>query len=397
MKRTPHILAAGAAALIMTGVQTGVQGTASAAPAAGPWTGTWAAAPQSGGDTFTQQTVRQIVRTSIAGTSARVRLSNVFGNAPLTVQDIHVARRTSGSSVSAATDRTVTFGGQRTVTIPAGGSAVSDEVAFPVDALSDVAVSFHLPRTTGPVTYHQSGLQTNYVAAGDVSGNANLTNARTTNSYYFLSGLDVVNPAAEGAVVTLGASITDGIASRNDANRRWPNELASRLVGAGRTVGVLNQGISGNQLLTDGAGQSALNRFDRDVLSQPGVRWVVFADDPINDLSNTNPTADRLIGGLKQLIARAHERGVKFLCSTLTPFEGAGGWKPELETKRAAVNSFVRGAGSGCDGVIDQDAATHDPARPTKFRAEYDSGDHLHPNEAGLRAIAGAVDPALLR
>jgi lysophospholipase L1-like esterase len=367
------------------------------APAADTWTGTWAASPQSGSDTFGQQTIRQIVRTSISGTAARIHLSNAFGNKPVVIRDVHIARRTSGSSVSASTDRAVTFGGRTDVTIPVGGTVASDSTGFAVPAGADVAVSFHVPDSTGPATYHQTGLQTNYITPGDVAGNADLTGTKTTGSYYFLSGLDVVNTSATGAVVTLGASITDGIASRTDANRRWPNDLATRLSGAGRVVGVLNQGISGNQLLADGAGQSALKRFDRDALAQPGVRWVIFADDPINDLTNRNPTADQLITGLKQLISAAHGKGVKFICSTLTPFEGAGGWKAELEPKRATVNSFIRGAGSGCDGIVDQDTATHDPAQPTKFRAAFDSGDHLHPNEAGLQAIADAVDPALFQ
>ncbi len=201
------------------------------------------------------------------------------------------------------------------------------------------------------------------------------------------------NPDAQGSVVTLGASITDGVASAQDDNRRWPNDLAVRLDSAGRPVGVLNEGISGNDLLTDGAGQSALNRFDRDVVGQPGVRWVIFSDDPINDLGGANPpTGDQLIAGLQQLISRAHQAGISFLCSTLTPFEGAGYWTPAGETGREQINAFIRGADSGCDGVVDQDTATHDPANPTRYLPAYDAGDHLHPNEAGLQAIADAVD-----
>jgi len=196
------------------------------------------------------------------------------------------------------------------------------------------------------------------------------------------------------AVVTLGASITDGIASASDDNRRWPNDLAARLIGSGRTVGVLNEGISGNQLLRDGAGQSALNRFSRDVLAQPGVRWVIFSDDPINDLGSNNPapTSDQLINGLKQLISQAHQAGIQFLCSTLTPYNGSGGWTQQGETERGAIDSFIRGAGSGCDAIVDQDTATHDPANPIRYLPSFDSGDHLHPNEAGLQAIANAVN-----
>ena len=322
-----------------------------------------------------------------------MQLSNAYSGQPVTIADVHVARRTSGSSVDTSTDRAATFGGSTSVTIPAGGTAVSDSIAFAVPALSDVAVSFYLPQQTGGLTWHQSGNQTNYIASGDVSGSASLSGAQTTGSYYLLANLDVQTAASTGAVVTLGASITDGIVSSSDSNRRWPNDLAVRLNNSGRTVGVLNQGISGNKLLSDGAGQSALNRFSRDAVNQPGVRWVIFSDDPINDLGSGNqPTADQLINGLKQLIAQAHSAGLAFLCSTLTPFQGSGGWTQQGENSRAAINAFVRGAGSGCDGVVDQDTATHDPANPTRYLPSLDAGDHLHPNEAGLQAIANAVN-----
>ncbi|MFG2041772.1 GDSL-type esterase/lipase family protein [Dactylosporangium sp. NPDC048998] len=368
--------------------------TSAAAPA---WTGTWAAAPQSSGTTFNQQTIRQIVHTSIGGTAARIRLSNAFGSQPVTIADVHLARRTSGASIDPASDRAVTFGGAPQTTIPVGGSVTSDQVAFAVDALADVAVSFYLPSATGNATVHDFGDQTNYVTAGDVAGSATLSGAQTRSNYFFLTNLDVQNAAAEGAVVALGASITDGVGSGANANRRWPDDLAVRLGRAGRTIGVLNQGISGNRLLADGAGQSAANRFDRDVLSQPNVKWVVFSDDPINDLGNSggSVTGDQLVTAAKQLIARAHQAGVKFLCSTLTPFQGAGYWTQAGENGRQAYNAFVRGAGSGCDGVVDQDTATHDPARPTWFRSDLETGDHLHPNEAGLQAIADAVGLSL--
>ena len=310
------------------------------------------------------------------------------------VADVHVALRSSGSAIVSGTDHTVTFGGQTSITIPAGGLAVSDAVAMSVPALSDVAVSMYLPQSTGSSTYHQQGTVTNYIASGDVSGNASLSGAQTTDSYFFLTNLNVQNTAAQGAVVTLGASITDGYASTTDANERWPNDLAVRLANSGRTIGVLNQGISGNRLLVDGAGQSALNRFNRDVLSQPGVKWVIFSDDPINDLGSTSPppTSAQLIAGLQQLISMAHQNGIKFLCSTLTPYQGAGYWTQQGETAREAYNAYVLGSGSGCDGVIDQAAATSNPSDPTMYLPAYDSGDHLHPNDAGYQAIANAVN-----
>lgn len=356
------------------------------------WTGTWAASPQSSGATFGQQTLRQIVHTSIAGAAARVQLSNAFGSAPLTITDIHLARRTSGASVDASTDRSVTFGGATSVTIAAGAKAVSDSVAFPVAALSDVAVSFYLPQQVTNATQHQLAEQTNYVAAG----NAGLSGAQGNGSYTFLAGLDVQNPVAEGAIATLGASITDGIASAGDANRRWPNDLAVRLDQAGRTIGVLNQGISGNALLHDGSGQSAINRFNRDVIQQPDVKWVIFADDPINDVNNANPpSAAQLTTALTQMINAAHQAGIKFLCATLTPFKPDNGWTPAGENSRDGYGAFVRGASSGCDGVIDIDTATHNPANPQQYLPAYDSGDHLHPTTDGLQAIANAVDLSL--
>jgi len=349
--------------------------------------------------TLSQQTVRQIVHTSISGTTARVQLSNAFGSKPVQVKDVHIAKRTSGSSIDPSSDQAVTFGGQSSITIQNGMLAVSDSIDFSVAALSDVAVSFYLEDSSGANTYHQQGTQTNYVAAGDVSGSKDLTSPTTMGSYYLLANLDVKNAAALGAVVTLGASITDGVASSGDSNRRWPNDLAVRLNTAQKAIGVLNQGISGNKLLTDGAGQSALIRFTRDVINQPGVKWVIFSDDPINDLGAGagRPSGDQLIAGLKQLVSAAHAAHLKYLCSTLTPFEGSGGWSQAGETSRDQINAFVRSAASGCDGVVDQDMATHDPAAPTKYLPKYDAGDHLHPNEAGLQAIADSVDLSLFQ
>jgi lysophospholipase L1-like esterase len=387
-------------------VTSGIAGTATASPAvpsaaaaatSGYWTGTWATAPQQGGSSFDQQTVRQIVHTSISGALARIQLSNAFGSTPLTVSDVHIARAGSGSSITSGSDHPVTFGGSNSVTIPAGDTGISDTVNIAIPALSNVAISFYLPDATGASTFHPSAMQTNYIVSGDQSGAASLPSPQTQNNYYFLSSLDVQNSQSQGAVVALGASITDGIASTVNSNDRWTNVLASRLLAAGDTVGVLNEGISGNRLLVDGSGQSARNRFDRDVLGQPGVRWVIFSDDPINDLGSTSPqpTSGQLITGIKQLITLAHQNGIKFICSTLTPYQGASYWNTSGETAREAINAFIRGSGSGCDGVIDQDTATHDPAKPTWYLASYDSGDHLHPNNAGYQAIGNSVNLGL--
>jgi lysophospholipase L1-like esterase len=393
----------GVAYTAMASPPTGAAATAApvtpnaAVTGGGYWTGTWAAAPQSGGSSFSKQTIRQIVHTSISGSDARIELSNVFGAAALSVSDLHLAQAGSGSAIVSGTDHAVTFAGSSSVTIPAGGTAISDTVNAAIPASGNIAISFYLPASTGASTYHSTALQTSYIASGDVSGAASLSSPASTTNNYFLTGLDVQNSASKGAVVALGASITDGVGTSTNGNDRWTNVLASRLNAAGDTIGVLNEGISGNKLLLDGSGQSALHRFDRDVLGQPGVRWVIFSDDPINDLGSTSPqpTSTQLINGVKQLISAAHLNGIKFLCSTLTPYQGASYWNSTGETAREAYNAFVRGSGSGCDGVVDQDTATHDPSKPTWYLPAYDSGDHLHPNNAGDQAIGNAVNLGL--
>ncbi|GGA62928.1 SGNH hydrolase [Edaphobacter acidisoli] len=362
--------------------------------------GTWATPPVHA-DThrsFYQQTLRQIVHTSIGGTQARIRISNLFGSRPLHIEDVHLARWTRGTSIILAnTDRLALFNGQPSVTIPPGASAVSDPVTITLPALSDVAISMYLPDHTGPATCNPDAHQTSYIAVGDVSGDTTLKNAATTGSWYYITNLDIQADSWRGALVTLGASITNGYKSTDNANLRWPDILAQRLLGAGLRIGVLNEGISGNRLLTYGAGESAEARFDRDVLAQPGVRWVIFSDDPINDLGSTRPIpkADQLIAGMQQLIDMAHRHHIQFLCSTLTPYQGANYWTPAGETAREEVNAFLRSKTSGCDAVMDQDLATHDPAHPTQYLPAYDSGDHLHPNDAGMQAIANAVDPSI--
>jgi lysophospholipase L1-like esterase len=369
-----------------------------------PWIGTWGVAPASetndpssnGGLYFSQQTLRQIVHTSIGGTSARVHISNVFGTGPITVSDVHIARSSGGPDIDATSDQPVTFHGKNSVTVAKGEIAYSDVIDFKVPALGDVAVSMYLPSTTpiSDVTAHVFNENANYFAPGDVSAQASLPNPTSIFQYYFFTGLDVQNAAATGSVAAVGASITDGFASSFETNHRWPNFLANFLHAAGIQVGVLNEGLSGNQLLSDNDplyGVSAEHRFTRDALNQPGVQWVIFSDDPINDLGNPTIPASRLISGIKSLINRAHAKNLKFLCSTLTPFQGASSWTQEGETTREAINDWIRSANSGCDAIIDQDMATHDPKNPERYRPAYDSGDHLHPNDNGYRAIAKAV------
>jgi len=374
------------------------QGTAN--PRASSWTGTWAIAqmPDNSDKTFTDRTLRQIVRISVGGNRVRLKVSNLFGTQPLRIENVHVALRRSGSSIVVSSDRQIRFEGSAKVVIPAGATALSDPVPFAVPALSELAISMYLPGTTGRATFHGSAHQTSYAQAGDTSSAPEMKDAETSRSLYFLASLDVEAPALGGSVVTLGASITEGYNAADDTDQRWPDQLARRLASQGLAIGVLNLGISGNRLLVNGAGDRAENRFERDVLQQSNVRWVIFSDDPINDLgSRPSPSGEALIAALQRLIARAHDRKIRFICSTLTPFDGARAWTPAEEQERQKVNSFIRGEGSGCDGVVDQDAATHDPNHPTQYRADYDYGDHLHPNDSGHKAIANSIDLKIFR
>ena len=371
---------------------------AQATPAA-LWIGTWATSPVQVDShrSFNRQTLRQIVHTSVPGSRARIQISNLFGAQPLRIENVHLAMAGDGSSILPGTDRRILFSGQPFVTIPPGATAASDPVAFAVPALGNVAISMFLPEPTGPPSFHPYAHQTSYVAPGDLSANPTLPNPEPVTSWYFLTNLDVLGDQLQGSIVTLGASITEGFISADNANHRWPDDLAQRLASAGLEIGVLNEGIAGNRLLSNGMGRSAEARFDGDVAEQPGVRWVIFSDDPINDLNSlpSRPAGDQLISAIATLIARAHEQHIKFLCSTLTPYEGADHWTPEGEAAREQVNAVIRSGTLGCDGVIDQDAATHDPSHPARYLPAYDAGDHIHPNEAGLQAIANAVNLTL--
>ncbi len=363
------------------------------------WVATWGTSPQASGQAFSgNTTLRQIVHASISGSSMRLQLSNAFGNQAITMKNVHVAKPTDngGWTVDLSTDKKVTFGGQTSVTIAAGQVVASDAVNYVVTALQDVAVTFYLPNATGPSTYNWLSSQSNYSVGGDATGDATMPSGTSQQwQYYFLMGMDVQNSAATGAIVTLGASITNGYQSPGNTNQRWPDDLAVRINNAGMTVGVLNAGISGNELLVDnswGPSLSAEHRFTNDVTNQSGVRWVVFSDDPINDIGNGNSNGSSLVTGYQQIITDAHNAGFKIICSTLTPFKGAGGWSTAGETARGQVNSFVLGSGSGCDAILDQDTATHDPNNIQAFLPAYDSGDHLHPNAAGYQAIANAFN-----
>ena len=395
--------------LILT-FAAGVRGSAQAARQP-QWVGTWATSPMlaEGGFhvyAFSATTLRQIVHVSDGGQQLRVRFTNEFGKDPLILSDAHVALSAGGGAIKAGTDHGLTFAGETTVRIPPGAVAYSDAVALVTEPLSDVAVSFFLPsQVMRAETFHAFADQDNYMASGDEAGAAALNGAATLESWYFLDGVDV--PAVDGAraVVTLGDSITDGAHSTRNANLRWPDVLAARLKQehALQQVAVLNEGIGGNRVLNDGYGPSALARLDRDVLAQDGVRYVIVLES-INDIGRfaraqgpeDDVTAQQLEAGLKQIAATAHEHGIKAYGATLTPYGGAGYFSDKGEQVREAVNDWIRTSGT-FDGVIDFDKITRDPANPARFNPEYDSGDHLHPSDAGYKAMGAGIDLKLFQ
>ena len=347
---------------------------------------------------FSNQTLRQVVHTSLGGEQVRVVLTNTFGTAPLDIGAGRVALRLKESEIVPESSRALTFGGRSSASVPAGAVMVSDPVTLTVPALSDLVVDLHLPGDTGagssPLTRHLFALQTNYVStAGDRTGAAQFPVDSTTTSWFFLARVEVVAPAEVSAVAALGNSITDGAQSTTDANSRWPDHLARMLASRAVPMGVVNLGIAGNQLLNGGFGPPALARFDRDVLAAPGVSHLVVMEG-INDIGQTGVGADDLITGHLQIIERAHAAGLTVIGATLTPFEDAafeGYYTPDHEAARQALNQWIRTSGA-YDAVIDFDAAVRDPAQPTRLQSQYAAPDNIHPNDAGYRGMAAAVD-----
>ncbi len=378
------------------------------------WVSTWSASPQQMRApapprpqpiaSFHNQTLRMIAHSTIGGRRVRIELSNAFGSVPLAIGAAHIAIRDKESAIVAASDRTLLFGGRPTFSIPPGGAVLSDAVPLDVPAAADLAVSIYIAGNGAADTTHALGLHTTYISKeGDATAQTAIADATTTQSYYWLTNVDVAAPADAAAIVTLGDSITDGALSTADKDRSWPSFLARRLAAAGGVnIAVLNQGISGNRLLRDGAGVNALARFDRDVLAQPGVKWLMVLEG-INDIGIGNRAnaaasdaagADDLIAALKQLIERAHEHGIQAIGGTLTPYEGAAYYSEAGEQIRTAVNQWIRSSGA-FDAVVDFDAATRNPEHLRSFREGFNDGDHLHPNDAGYEAMADAIDLAL--
>ncbi|NVM90854.1 SGNH/GDSL hydrolase family protein [Variovorax sp. SG517] len=401
-------------ALALTLAATAASSTAG--PAATYWSPSWMASTQPiwGGDfvlpsglpfQFNSQTVRQVARLSIGGSRLRVVISNEGGTAPLYVGAARVARHAEGSGVVEGSDRALRFGGQADATVPPGARLVSDPVDLAVPALGEIAVSIYLPRPSQPAGFHFDARQTAYVADGDLTGAARLPASATQwSTRIFLSGLIVETQQPPTTVVALGDSITDGNGSTPGANTRWPDALAERL--AGRNVAVLNAGISGARLLKDGMGRAGLERAGRDVFAQPGVRAMIVllgTNDigwPGGPFAPDEPAmrAETVIQGLKQLAEMAHAHNVRIVAGTIPPNERAlegtpleGHHSPAKDKVRQAVNRWIR-EGGAFDAVADFDALLRDPAQPSRLKASMDSGDHLHPGDAGYRAMAASID-----
>ena len=399
--------------LLAAAVAVGGASRPAVAARAGSWVTSWSASPQAAvrgtlaAAGFHDQTIREIAFTSVGGDPIRLEMTNAYGTEPLLIGRVTVAATALGAGVVPGTIHRVTFGGRPSVRIPAGGQVRSDPVGMQVFALEDLTVSVYLPGRTGPATLHSAAQQVNWVsAAGDHTAEAapGAFVAHTESSYY-VSGLQVRSSGAAGTVVTFGDSITDGVQSAVDGNARWPNDLARRLYArGGRTLAVADEGIGGNRVLSNSRifGVSAEARFARDALDQVGVRDIILLEG-INDIgfsaNRAHPgriiSAARIIGGYERLIAEAHARHIRIFGATLLPFQGAGYYTPEGEATRAAVNTWIRASGA-FDAVIDFDKAMRDPADPLRLNPAYDSGDHLHPDDAGYQAMADAVNLDML-
>lgn len=367
------------------------------------WVDAWSASPDSAGPLLKAQTVRQMVRPSVGGSEARIRLSNLFGTAPLTVGPVHVALHAKGSAIVPGSDHAVLFNGSASVTLAKGESVLSDPVAMAITPLQELAVSIYVPVNTqdSPSTVHAAGIATAYITESDATGAVEFPLSETSGNRFLLNDVEVAG-TAKHTIVAFGDSITDGVASTPDANHRWPDFLAARLQADPTlsSIAVANAGIGGNRILHEGFGPSALSRFDRDALEKPGVRWIVLLEG-INDIGNSDSATakkdklsdQQIIDGMQTLITRAHARGIKMYGATLTPFGGAA-WPYHTaagETQRQAVNTWIRKSGA-FDGVVDFDMAIRDPSQPDHMLAAFDSGDHLHPNSAGYQAMAAAID-----
>jgi lysophospholipase L1-like esterase len=381
------------------------------------WVGSWAASEQLvepnnalSPEDVHDATLRQIVHLSMGGDRVRLHLSNRFGATPLSMTSVHIAQSVSpdSSKIVLATEKVLTFSGLPDVTIPAHADYISDPVSFPADALSDVAITFHIDVTPQEQTGHPGSRATSYVTHGNAISATELPGAKTVEHWYYIAGIDVPAPPEAGAIVVLGDSITDGHGATTNGNDRWTDVLARRLEtqSGSRWLSILNQGIGGNQLLTDGLGPNALSRIDHDVVAQPGVRYLIVLEG-INDIGmlarngETSPTEHealvrRMIAAYEQIIVRAHSAGITVIGATMLPFVGSNYYHPgpASERDRQAVNEWIRAPGH-FDALIDFDQFTRDRQHPEQMLPAFDSGDHLHPSAAGYAAMAGSVPLSL--
>ncbi|MFF1450502.1 SGNH/GDSL hydrolase family protein [Streptomyces sp. NPDC058274] len=371
---------------------------APAAPTAKHSVVTWGASADRQGAGPADRSYRLIVRTSVGGTNMRIRLSNAFGENPVTFASAYAGLQKQGAQLVSGSNRKLTFGGAASVTVPAGKTVLSDPLSGKLAAQANLVISLYVTGAQGPTTGHGMAMQTNYATAGNHAaeeGAANWTDPM--GSWYWLDAVNVETSSTIGSVVTFGDSITDGWASTTDENRRWPDYLSRRLQAAsGSTVkGVANEGISGNMVLSDGAGQAALNRMQRDVLSLAGVR-TVFLFEGINDIkSHSGVTVDDMIAGYQQIIDRAHAAGKCVVGATVMPFKGWYEYDAASEAVRQGVNDWIRNSGE-LDAVTDFDRITRNPYDPQLILPFFDGGDHLHPNDKGMQAMADSVDLAAL-
>ncbi|MCC7461313.1 MAG: SGNH/GDSL hydrolase family protein [Gammaproteobacteria bacterium] len=411
--RRAVLLAAGAAWLAM------VAGVAPAAvPAPQRWIATWAASPQApfaapAARSLEGRTIRERMRVSVGGARLRIRISNEFGHKPLVLGSVTIGRPLDPATVAAGSLRQVTFGGSRSITVPPGAPAVSDAIDFRVAAGEEISISLYLARSSEPPTEHSVGLKTAIISPpGDFTQAVQVEMASKTEATLLVTAISVPAKRGQKLVVAFGDSITDGNNSTVDADRNWPGNFLRRLrqLGKGDSIAVVGQAIAGNRLREDGAGPSALARFDRDVLALPGVTHLVVLEG-INDIgwpgakfgdfelapASALPSAADLIGAYRQLIARARAHGIKVIGGTLLPFKGTdapGYYSEAKEPLRAAVNEWIRGGGE-FDAVIDFDRVMRDPADPHRTLPKYASFDIIHPSNEGYQAMADAVDPKL--
>ncbi|MFC0503281.1 SGNH/GDSL hydrolase family protein [Micromonospora costi] len=360
---------------------------------------TWGASADRQGAGPADRSYRLVVRTSVGGTDLRIRLSNAFGEHPVTFTSAWTGLQRQGAELVQGSNRRLTFGGRPSVTVPAGETVDSDPLPGTLAAQSNLVVSLYVTGAEGPTTGHGMAMQTSYAAAGDHAAEEAATNwTDRIGSWYWLDAVTVETPTDVGAVAVLGDSITDGWASTPDENRRWPDYLSRRLQAAtgGTVKGVVNAGISGNKVLADGAGQAALRRLDRDVLSHPGVETVLVLEG-VNDIkAHTGVTVDDLVTGYREVVDRAHAAGKCVVGATVMPYKGWSEYDADGEAVRQGVNDWIRHGGA-FDAVVDVDRITRSPYDPQALLPFFDSGDHLHPNDKGMQAMADAVDLSALR